>query len=243
MDMDTPHNTIEIPLAREPNVDKNKKISPSWRWDINPKGLSSEDIANAFRRTSDLFAYHGLPIAKQKLKASAKQKEVRTEMQKMLDEMGEDEWQRWVESLQKLNAGDRNMLVRVDLASVTHRRRTIASTSAPIDMQTRAAAAATARVDPLRNVVQSQAIRASTQQAQHIKKELHISLHDVEEPVSDAANLRADDVASTTRPSRKISTEWSDEISPVTRRPPTGAGPRHVQSHDEQVKVGTDLAT
>lgn len=45
---------------------KQGKISTSWRWAIE-EGASPQDLTSHFKRMSDLFAYHALPIVQQRL--------------------------------------------------------------------------------------------------------------------------------------------------------------------------------
>jgi hypothetical protein len=112
-----------------------KKIHYSWRWNIDPDGASAEALTEAFQQPADLFAFHALPIVKGMLEADAKRKELRHKMQNMLDEMPDDEYEKWVESLRKLHDGDEVMLVRIPTDSVFTSR--TAATPAPIDSRRR----------------------------------------------------------------------------------------------------------
>ncbi|KAF1920267.1 hypothetical protein BDU57DRAFT_508461 [Ampelomyces quisqualis] len=109
----------------------NRRISGSWRWDVEPDSHAKEAMANVFKRMSDLFAYHALPIAKGLLAPGAPRKEIRAKMQNMMDSMPDDEMSKWVESFDKLKNGDQSMLVRT-APDVAHIGRT-AATPAPID--------------------------------------------------------------------------------------------------------------
>ncbi|KAL1793423.1 hypothetical protein ACET3X_008405 [Alternaria dauci] len=117
---------------------KDKKISPRWQWDVDATKLADDDVAEAFPRTSSLFAYHALPIAKRKLGSQASRKEIRCEMQSLLDGMPPDEFEKWVESLQKLLSGDREMLVRQDVAASSADQQLARATPAPVDLHRKA---------------------------------------------------------------------------------------------------------
>ncbi|KAI4918699.1 hypothetical protein J4E90_003086 [Alternaria incomplexa] len=114
---------------------KDKKISSKWKWNVEATELADEDVAEAFPRTSDLFAYHALPITRRKLGSQASRKETRCEMQALLDGMPQDEFEKWVESLQKLYNGDREMLVRQDVASSSVDRQITRATPAPVEFR------------------------------------------------------------------------------------------------------------
>ncbi|KAI4613352.1 uncharacterized protein J4E87_009999 [Alternaria ethzedia] len=112
---------------------KDRKISSTWQWHVDAAELADEDVAEAFPRTSDLFAYHALPISQRKLGPSASKKEIRCEMQSLLDGTPQEEFEKWVESLQKLLDGDRDMLERQEADSSGHEQQLSRVTPAPID--------------------------------------------------------------------------------------------------------------
>ncbi|KAF5850415.1 hypothetical protein GGP41_002645 [Bipolaris sorokiniana] len=91
---------------------KDKKISSTWDWNIDPDEVTEEAIQHAFPRTADLFAYHTLPTTQQMLGPTASRKEMRLDMRSLLNGMSQEEFQKWVESLDKLRKGNRGMLVR-----------------------------------------------------------------------------------------------------------------------------------
>ncbi|KAJ8108005.1 hypothetical protein OPT61_g8476 [Boeremia exigua] len=95
---------------------KESKVSTSWRWNVQDVSRIG-DIAEHFKITSDLFAYHALPIAKQRLGAEAKRKQLRQDIEGMLAAMHADEFDKWAESFHKLSGGDLNMLDRQSLGS------------------------------------------------------------------------------------------------------------------------------
>lgn len=90
---------------------KESKISTSWRWNVSDSA-NIDDMSVHFTRTSDLFAYHALPIVKQRLGPQAKRKQLRQKIETMLATMPDDEFQKWVESFHKLESGDTTMLER-----------------------------------------------------------------------------------------------------------------------------------
>ncbi|KAH7348253.1 hypothetical protein BKA66DRAFT_447354 [Pyrenochaeta sp. MPI-SDFR-AT-0127] len=125
------------PRNQLPEEDRNNMISKTWQWDVESDNLTAEEIPTHFKKTSDLFAYHALPIARSRLKPDATRKELRHAMQSMMEEMPTDEYDKWVESFQELLNGDRDMLVRQHLAQETtiNSQRRLATTPAPIDAQ------------------------------------------------------------------------------------------------------------
>jgi hypothetical protein len=108
-----------------------KKIHASWRWAIDPEYVSAEALIEAFQRPADLFAFHALPIVRGILGTDAKRKDLRHKMQEMLEEMPANEYEKWIESFQKLHDGDEVMLVRIPPELVGAGR--TAATPAPID--------------------------------------------------------------------------------------------------------------
>ncbi len=134
MDIDPPATSIDHITSRK----KDKKISSKWQWDIDATQLADDKVADAFSRTSDLFAYHALPIARRKLGSQASKKETRCEMQSLLDGMPQDEFEKWVESLQKLLDGDREMLARQDIAVSDIDQTFSRATPAPVDLRRKA---------------------------------------------------------------------------------------------------------
>lgn len=94
---------------------KDRKISATWNWNIDPNEVTEEAVQHAFPRTADLFAYHTLPTTQQMLGSKASRKEMRLDMQSLLDSISQAEFQKWVESLDKLHKGNRGMLVRPEL--------------------------------------------------------------------------------------------------------------------------------
>jgi hypothetical protein len=130
MEADLPATSIEHRASKH----KGKKISSKWQWNIDATQLADDDMAEVFPRTSDLFAYHALPIARRKLGLQASRKEIRCEMQSLLDGMPQDEFEKWVESLQKLLNGDREMLARQNVAVSSVDQQLSRATPAPVDL-------------------------------------------------------------------------------------------------------------
>jgi len=112
---------------------KDRVISLKWHRDVNAKELSNAAIPRTFLRTSDLFAYHALPIAQRNLGPNASKKDMRCEMQSLLDGTPPEEFEKWVESLQKLLDGDRDMLERQESPSSGHQQQLSRVTPAPIN--------------------------------------------------------------------------------------------------------------
>ncbi|KAE8871680.1 hypothetical protein PTNB73_03139 [Pyrenophora teres f. teres] len=113
---------------------KDRRISTKWKWDIKPGEHSEDAIVEIFTRTSDLFAYHALPIARQKLGSGASRKEIRSHMQSMLDNIHGQEFEKWVESLEKLLDGDYRMLERGKLPDRDAEQHPTRITPAPVDI-------------------------------------------------------------------------------------------------------------
>ncbi|KAL6156404.1 hypothetical protein ACJQWK_09831 [Exserohilum turcicum] len=96
------------------NKQKDRKISSTWDWNVDPNDITGDAIAQAFPRTADLFAYHALPITKRKLGPHASRKDLRVDMQSILNEMHQEDFDKWAKSLENLINGDRLILVRVE---------------------------------------------------------------------------------------------------------------------------------
>ncbi|KAI4912988.1 hypothetical protein J4E85_010963 [Alternaria conjuncta] len=122
--------------------DKSRKISLKWYRDVNSKELSNTAIARIFSRTTDLFAYHALPISKQKLGPNASRSQITRDIQSALDATPAEEFEEWAECLQKLLNGDRNMLERQEMCTSGDQLQSARATPAPIYDRTRSRAAA-----------------------------------------------------------------------------------------------------
>ncbi|KAF2832578.1 hypothetical protein CC86DRAFT_377725 [Ophiobolus disseminans] len=182
-------------LPAEQDIGKDKKVSTSWRGDVDANDLSSEAVSEAFRRPSDIFAFHALPIAKQLLHPNAKRKEVRSKIQTMLLDMEEDEWRKWIESLEKLKGGNETMLVRIDPDSVSELRRT-APTPAPIDTRERTTIRSSrGSRDMARGVMQDNFVHELDHHASHIKQEFDVNLSAADQGRQRSANPSENAVA------------------------------------------------
>ncbi|KAH6866496.1 hypothetical protein BKA58DRAFT_460211, partial [Alternaria rosae] len=122
-----------LPLQQHTSKGKDRKISSKWLWDIKRADIAGDAVADTFSRTSDLFAYHALPIAKRKLGPDASKKQIRCEMQSLIDGMPAGEFEKWVESLQKLLGGDREMLERPESHPSGDEQQLTRATPAPVD--------------------------------------------------------------------------------------------------------------
>lgn len=90
---------------------KASKISTSWRWSLEDDVPFTESIVQ-FKRMSDLFAYHALPIVRQRLGKQTHRKQLRQEMETMLVSMPDGEFALWITSFEKLKNADASMLDR-----------------------------------------------------------------------------------------------------------------------------------
>ncbi|KAL6709792.1 hypothetical protein ACN47E_001221 [Coniothyrium glycines] len=131
--------SVDVEMVREPPAtisqpDKDKKVSASWRWNVEISDKSMEVLKAVFVRTSDLFAYHALPIARASLEATATRKQIRREIQAMLNNMTWSEYLKWKESFHKFHAGDRMMLIRTE-SKPSDKRLVLATTPAPIEIR------------------------------------------------------------------------------------------------------------
>lgn len=110
MDAPVTHNVTWTPDTAH-HRRKDKKISSTWTWDVGSADCP-EEVSTAFPRTADLFAYHALPIIKEKLGLKASRKELKLYMQSILDGLPQDEIAHWIYTLELLYSGDGTMLVR-----------------------------------------------------------------------------------------------------------------------------------
>lgn len=129
-----PHCDLAPP---ETNRSKEKKVSTSWRWDINPAALPADNISNLFKKTSDLFAYHALPVVKHELGPGTERKAIRKRIEAILTDMPETQYEKWVESLQQLHNGDMSMLDRVSPDNISVQGDITRATPAPTTVQHR----------------------------------------------------------------------------------------------------------
>jgi hypothetical protein len=114
---------------------KDSKVSSTWQWAVDSADISSEAVSEAFLRTADLFAYHALPIAKTKLGPAAKKKEIRIEIQSMLENTPTKEIDKWARCFEILISGDMDMLVRAEPEVVSQNQRMARITPAPPDFR------------------------------------------------------------------------------------------------------------
>jgi hypothetical protein len=146
-----------------------KRISCSWRWNVDPDDISAETLSQSFKRPSDLFAFHTLPIVGSSVQANAKRRDIRLKTQSMMDEMPQSEYDKWMGSFQKLQDGHDNMLVRIPSGSTTIVR--TAAILAPLDSCKRAGNATRAPTDTHSERVVLEAFREAAHHKHYIKSE------------------------------------------------------------------------
>ncbi|KAF1358002.1 hypothetical protein EJ07DRAFT_180179 [Lizonia empirigonia] len=149
-DSDAPnsHDHGQLHLVRE---GKEARVSASWRWDIEEGTLLANMIPN-FKRVSDLFAYHALPIAKQQLEPQAKRKEIRQKIEAMLAMLPPNDFEKWADSFQRLKSGEVTMLRKVSVDPSSVGQRTGSAIPAPIVIRSdaeRVAEHISSAVDPV----------------------------------------------------------------------------------------------
>ncbi|KAF1846032.1 uncharacterized protein K460DRAFT_119179 [Cucurbitaria berberidis CBS 394.84] len=224
MNIDEPTSRAEHvsqPSTQSLHENRDNKISSKWFWDVNPNGLAAKDVSEHFKKTSDLFAFHALPIAKKKVGPNAKRKAIRYEMESMLADMQDTEYDKWVESHQKLLDGDREMLVRPEPDATFNNRGRSAATPAPIDARRR-----------VENNIQAMGSNSSQgagyedrvsmlpQHSTLIKREINA---DLSAPAGNhQAKAQTDEVAAATTAFRHLSTEERNFRPPVTSIETTG---------------------
>ncbi|KAF2794952.1 hypothetical protein K505DRAFT_374267 [Melanomma pulvis-pyrius CBS 109.77] len=96
------------------------KVSKTWRWDVNARIFSPDNIPAHFKKMSDLFAYHALPVVQDQLGQDTSKGRVRKEIEQILGRLSEDEHNQWEESYNKLRNGDAKMLDRVSADRQSH---------------------------------------------------------------------------------------------------------------------------
>ena len=112
------------------------KVSTSWRWNIE-ENASFEDAILQFKRMSDLFAYHALPLVRQRLGQQANRKQLRQEIEKLLVNMTDKDFALWMESFQNLKGGDTTMLKRRTPPSLSARHQGVSVTPAPLVLRSK----------------------------------------------------------------------------------------------------------
>jgi hypothetical protein len=214
---DTPKNanmdfySAALPTERRVSTNKDKKISSKWQWNIDETQLADDDVADAFPRTSSLFAYHALPIAKRKLGSQASRKELRCEMQSLLDGMPPDEFEKWVESLQKLLNGDREMLTRQDVATSSVDRQLSRATPAPVDLRMKA------RIDKKTKPGEFGRLRGRAIHVENDYEEAFVKCETAERSVKVGENSQINQIAEATKAFRHLSTEEHELDRPLPR--------------------------
>jgi hypothetical protein len=182
VDVEEPPQRTEVTRQTFDQEDRAvKKISSSWRWNIDPDNLSAEDRTAAFKRPSDLFAFHALPIVRGMLSPEARSKEIRLRIQSLMDEMPESEYDKWIDSFRKLHDGDEVMLVRIPPETLSTGRTAV--TPAPIDSRRRMDNVTGAPRSARRERMQLDARQDPEHQSQTIKRENNVSSNTQEEDV------------------------------------------------------------
>jgi hypothetical protein len=228
MNIDVPTHSVGdiLPTSNAKTNTNNKKISTSWRWDIDSKTPSTEVTLAIFKRPSDLYAYHALPIARGRVGAHAKRKEVRQEMQTMLDEMLEEEYHKWIDSFQKLHDGDMEMLKRIESEPTPDSRRRTAATPAPIDARKRAAGdTSKSQRKTIHGATQDEAVRISAHDGTRIKREAQADSYVTEETQQEPPVPHNDGVAKAITAFRPLFIEELDgDLSAHGRQPKSREG-------------------
>lgn len=101
---------------------KASKISTSWRWDVEAGTSLQNSICN-FKRMSDPFAYHALPVVRQQMGHQATRKQIRQEMEKRLTDISNKDFARWLANFEQLKNGDTSFLDRSSSSSSSVNRR------------------------------------------------------------------------------------------------------------------------
>ncbi|RYO45057.1 hypothetical protein AA0113_g10581 [Alternaria arborescens] len=200
-----------LPTERRVSTNKDKKISSKWQWNIDETQLADDDVADAFPRTSSLFAYHALPIAKRKLGSQASRKELRCEMQSLLDGMPPDEFEKWLGSLQKLLNGDREMLTRQDVATSSVDRQLSRATPAPVDLRMKA------RIDKKTKPGEFGRLRGRAIHVENDYEEAFVKCETAERSVKVGENSQINHIAEATKVFRHLSTEEHELDRPLPR--------------------------
>ncbi|KAF3005827.1 hypothetical protein E8E13_008316 [Curvularia kusanoi] len=110
---------------------KASRISTSWRWDVG-EDIAFEEAVLKFERMSDLFAYHALPIVRQRLGQQTHRKQLRQELERLLVSMPDEQFARWLESFQNLKSGDSTMLERCASTAQGSGHQNMSATPAPL---------------------------------------------------------------------------------------------------------------
>ncbi|KAH7402173.1 hypothetical protein DE146DRAFT_787890 [Phaeosphaeria sp. MPI-PUGE-AT-0046c] len=164
-------NNVPRPPRTNRNVSVNKRVSSSWRWDFEAKNTSAEAIKDAFKRPSDLFAYHALPLAKDLLTAHATRMDVRRKVQDMLDETPDSVYRGWVDSFIRLQDGDETMLVRIPPEPEIYKRTAV--TPAPVIGQGQSTNVLPSRRNRKKHAVATQLQETYVLDDENVKREGH----------------------------------------------------------------------
>jgi hypothetical protein len=213
---DLPEAIESLQPPRAETIDhENKKVSGSWRWNIDPDNILPKAKAEAFQRPSDLFAFHALSIAKSLFEATASRKAIHHKIQAMLDEIPDTEYTKWVESFQKLHSGDDTMLVRVppEPESTICEQRFSAATPAPIDMRMRVTKTSRDPRGADHNAMHAEVDMQSEYHGANIKRELDISSRVVEGKVQEIAPQGDNNVVTASFSFRSLSIKAADKHS------------------------------
>ncbi|KAI4653107.1 uncharacterized protein J4E79_008620 [Alternaria viburni] len=202
-------NNVPATLPKQhTSKNKDRKISSTWKWHVDAAELADEDVADTFPRTSDLFAYHALPISQRKLGPSASKKEIRCEMQSLLDGTPQEEFEKWVESLQKLLDGDRDMLERQESTSLDHQQQLSRVTPAPIDTR-RHSQKATGNISGSSTYPETDLERGNGPSRQDTFVKREVVVESMEQPHTPNQIHRNDSLSEATATLRQVSLEES----------------------------------
>ncbi|KAI8935635.1 hypothetical protein NX059_007163 [Plenodomus lindquistii] len=202
-----PRNTTANASSKAPLLRSNK-ISTSWSWDIDPKAFMTTQALEAFSSASDLFAFHALPLARQRLGTNAKRKALRHKMEDMLAATPNAEYEKWAESFNKLLEGDRNMLNRAEIDAATYSRETSTATPAPIDVRRKGKEVQKMPEEPSRKKDRVEKVSTRVPSQPEIKPETSANAGTA--AAQDQAQLHRDGLTETTAAFRHLSTEQVD---------------------------------
>ncbi|CAN9155239.1 unnamed protein product [Alternaria alternata] len=125
--------------------------------------------------------------------------------------MPPDEFEKWVESLQKLLSGDREMLTRQDVAASSVDRQLSRATPAPVDLRMKA------RIDKKTKPGESGRLRGRAIHVENDYEEAFVKCETAEGSVKVGENSQINHIAEATKAFRHLSTEECELDRPLPR--------------------------
>lgn len=99
-----PDFPVQEPAPQPKRPKDLNKVYSSWRWDVEPTQIATDNVGSHFQRVTDLYAYHGLPIVKDELGEAFEKKAAVRALTKTWKDLTDGVRKTWTQCFNKFNA-------------------------------------------------------------------------------------------------------------------------------------------